>query len=144
MLETQYEQERVIAELHQGIAQQSDNLEELLWDCFVAYQDCVFYTSSGLPFSYTVKKKKNGDYSGELLVSRKESSKTLTKSSIFLAFHKVLGAIKMKDGRELRFPEYKGPKAIVQIFGISYIYSIFWKFGLIRVPERIEEKLNNV
>ena len=31
-----------------------------------------------------------------------------------------------------------------QIFGISYIYSIFWKFGLIRVPERIEEKLNNV
>ena len=39
MLETQYEQERVIAELHQEIAQQSDNLEELLWDCFVAYQD---------------------------------------------------------------------------------------------------------
>ena len=144
MLETQYEQERVIAEPHQGIAQQSDDLEELLWDCFVAYQDCVFYTSSGLPFSYTVKKKKNGDYSGELLVSRKESSKTLTKSSIFLAFHKVLGAIEMKDGRELRFPEYKGPKAIGQIFGISYIYSIFWKFGLIRVPERIEEKLNNV
>ena len=99
MLETQYEQERVIAELHQEIAQQSDNLEELLWDCFVAYQDCVFYTSSGLPFSYTVKKKKNGDYSGELLVSRKESSKTLTKSSIFLAFHKVLGAIEMKIGR---------------------------------------------
>ena len=93
MPETQYEQERVIAELHQGIAQQSDDLEELLWDCFVAYQNCVFYTSSGLPFSYTVKKKKNGDYSGELLVSRKESSKTLTKSSIFLAFHKVLGAI---------------------------------------------------
>ncbi len=49
---------RVIAELHQEIAQQSDNLEELLWDCFVAYQDCVFYTSSGLPFSYTVKRKR--------------------------------------------------------------------------------------
>ena len=125
MLETQYEQERVIAELHQEIAQQSDNLEELLWDCFVAYQDCVFYTSSGLPFSYTVKKKKNGDYSGERLVSRKESSKTLTKSSIFLAFHKVLGAIEIEDGTELRFPEYKGPKAIGQIFGISYIYSIY-------------------
>ena len=119
MLETQYEQERVIAELHQEIAQQSDNLEELLWDCFVAYQDCVFYTSSGLPFSYTVKKKKNGDYSGELLVSRKESSKTLTKSSIFLAFHKVFRAIEnegwertqdfrnIKDRRRSgRFSEY--------------------------------------
>ena len=56
----------------------------------------------------------------------------------------MLGAIEIEDGTELRFPEYKGPKAIGQIFGISYIYSIFWKFGLIRVPERIEEKLNNV
>ena len=41
MLETQYEQERVIAELHQGIAQQSDNLEELLgivlWHIRIAF-----------------------------------------------------------------------------------------------------------
>ena len=33
-------------------------------------------------------------------------------------------------------PEYKGPKAIGQIFGISYLYSMFWKWGLINVPER--------
>ena len=37
--------------------------------------------------------------------------------------------------------EYKGPKAIGQIFGISYVYSMFWKWGLIQVPMRVEIKL---
>lgn len=37
--------------------------------------------------------------------------------------------------------DFKGPKAIGQIFGISYVYSLFWKFGLIRVPAKVEEKL---
>lgn len=131
--------------LHKGIAEGTENLDELLWNILLEYQESVFYTSSGLPFSYTVKRKKNGEYSGELLISRKESSKTLTKSSVFLAFHKVLEVIRVQEteeGAELIFPEYKGPKAIGQIFGISYIYSIFWKLGLIRVPEKTAEKLN--
>lgn len=131
--------------LHQGITEGAENLDELLWNILLEYQEEVFYTSSGLPFSYTVKRKKNGEYSGELMISRKESSKTLTKSSVFLAFHKVLEAIQIQEteeGAELILPEYKGPKAIGQIFGISYIYSIFWKLGLIRVPEKIAEKLN--
>ena len=34
-------------------------------------------------------------------------------------------------------PFYKGPKAIGQIFGISYIYSLFWAWGLITVPEKV-------
>ncbi|MCI5647901.1 MAG: hypothetical protein MR332_00450 [Fusicatenibacter sp.] len=41
----------------------------------------------------------------------------------------------------LLVPEYKGSKAIGQIFGISYVYSIFWKLGLIRVPEMVEKRL---
>ena len=45
---------------------------------------------------------------------------------------------------ELILPEYKGPKAIGQIFGISYIYSIFWKFELIRVPAKVQEKLMDI
>lgn len=39
-------------------------------------------------------------------------------------------------------PFYKGPKAIGQIFGISYIYSLFWAWGLITVPEKVARKLN--
>lgn len=125
-------------------------VENALWQCVIAYQNYPFYTTSGLPFTYTVKCKRNGEYSGELLVSRKEGSKTLTRSSIILAFHKVLESIKIvnvvnTDGSFSTVivpPEYKGPKAIGQIFGISYVYSLFWKWRLITVPEKVEAKLH--
>jgi hypothetical protein len=113
---------------------------EALWDAVIAFREETFFTSSGLPFSYTVRRKRNGEYSGELMVSRKDHSKTLTKSSVLLAFEKVLAQMEIV-GDALLLPEYKGPKAIGQIFGISYIYSIFWRMGLIRVPEKIEHKL---
>lgn len=152
-----------------------NNLDELLWQAVIACQNNSLRTASGLPFSYTVKRKKDGTYSGELLVSRKEGSKTLTKSSVLLAFHKVLADMEGENtaGREggaacsaasafsafsdssavssssfsvavapaPALPEYKGPKSIGQIFGISYVYSLFWYLGLIRVPAKIEEKL---
>ena len=122
--------QRLQEQIHAG-----GDVEDALWQAVIAYQDYPFRTSSGLPFAYTVRQKKNGEYSGELLVSRKESSKTLTKSSMLLALQRV---------REQTGPEpslYTGPKAIGQIFGISYIYSLFWKWNLIRVPEKVERKL---
>ena len=143
----QSEREMAVARLKRGIWERKAEIDQLLWEALLAYQGEVFYTSSGLPFSYVVKRKMNGEYSGELLVSRKEASKTLTKSSIFLAFHKVIEATQICDidGKiEMVLPEYKGPKAIGQIFGISYVYSIFWKFGLIRVPVKVQEKLMEI
>ena len=130
----------VIEELHQAIVEQRnmEELEGLLWAGVLAYQGKAFYTLSGLEFSYTVKHKKNGDYSGELLISRKETSKTLTRSSVMLAFHKVL-AEKFKEINGAAYllpPEYRGPKSIGQIFGISYIFSMFLEFGLIRTNEK--------
>ena len=76
-----------IEELHKAIIEKRkmEELENLLWAGVLAYQGKTFYTLSGLEFSYTVKHKKNGDYSGELLISRKETSKTLTRSSVILA-----------------------------------------------------------
>ena len=111
-------------QLYEGIiaGRPIPELETILWDAVVAYQNQPLRTLSGLEFSYTVKHKKNGEYSGELLVSRKETSKTLTRSSVMLAFHKVLEQIEVteKDGTVLFTPpSYKGPKAIGQIFGIS-------------------------
>ena len=118
------------------------SLDELLWQAIIELQGCTLHTASGLFFDYSVRQKRNGEYSGEVLVSRKEESKSLTKSSILLAFHRVLGEIQpSKDGLDFIPPEYPGPKSIGQIFGISYIYSIFWKLGIIRVPEKIEKKL---
>ena len=37
--------------------------------------------------------------------------------------------------------EVKKPKALGDIRGVSYIYSILWRFGIIRVPEAIEKKI---
>ena len=95
-----------IKELHRGIIEgkTQEELDVLLWDAVVAYQNQPLRTLSGLEFSYTVKHKKNGEYSGELLVSRKETSKTLTRSSVLLAFHKVLEATEVTaEGDEASF-----------------------------------------
>lgn len=138
-----------IKELHRGIIEgkTQEELDVLLWDAVVAYQNQPLRTLSGLEFSYTVKHKKNGEYSGELLVSRKETSKTLTRSSVMLAFHKVLEQIEVteKDGTVLFAPpSYKGPKAIGQIFGISYIFSLFLALGLIKTADRNIRKDNQI
>lgn len=135
-----------IKELHRGIIEgkTQEELDLLLWDAVLTYQDQTLHTLSGLEFSYTVKHKKNGEYSGELLVSRKETSKTLTRSSVMLAFHKVLEQIEMieKDGTVLFAPpSYKGPKAVGQIFGISYIFSLFLEIGLIKTQTEISGKI---
>ena len=37
--------------------------------------------------------------------------------------------------------EVKKPKALGDIRGVSYVYPILWRFGLIRVPEAIEKKM---
>lgn len=137
------DRQKLTEELHRKILLGAD-AQETLWETIIAMQGEHFYTSTGLPFSYTVKRKKNGDYSGELLISRKEESKTLTRSSVMLAFRKVLEAVETETtdaGTVLVLPFYKGSKAIGQIFGISYIYSLFWRLGLIQVPEKVEKKL---
>lgn len=128
-------QEQTVQRLQEVICSGRDP-ETALWEAVIACQSGPFRTTSGLPFSYTVKQKKNGDYSGELMISRKEGSKTLTRSSVMLVFHRVL-----QDSGEGVLPFYRGPKAIGQIFGISYIYSLFWNGGLIDVPEKVAQKL---
>ena len=120
--------------LHEQIHAGGD-AENALWQAVIVYQGYPFHTSSGLTFSYTVRQRKNGEYSGELLISRKESSKTLTKSTVLLALQRV------REHSDPEPPLYAGPKVIGQIFGISYIYSLFWKWNLIRVPEKVEKKL---
>lgn len=138
--------EKAASALREGIAAglSKEALDNLLWQAVIAFQGHRLYTASGLAFDYCVKRGQNGRYSGEMLISRRESSKPLTKSSILLAFHKVLPELLPADeGAALRRPLYAGPKAIGQIFGISYIYSLFWNMGLTRVPEKVEEKLRS-
>ena len=105
--------------------------EENLWQAVIAFQDYSFKTATGLPFRYKLKVGKNGEYNRELLIDRREKSKSLAWSSVVLAF----------ENSKRISEEVKKPKALGDIRGVSYIYPILWRFGLIRVPETIEKKM---
>ena len=90
-----------------------------------------FKTYSGLPFSYEIKKGRNGEYTKELWIDRREKSKSLAGSSIVLA----LGNIKCEV--------VDRPKALGDIRGVTYIYGMFYRFGLIDVPDKVKEKMGH-
>lgn len=103
-----------------------------LWNCIIAFQNYPFHTVSGLPFSYTLKKGRNGEYTKELFIDRRENSKSLAWSSVRMVFERALeqqGAI------------FTRPKELVDVRGVSYTFSLLWRFGMISVPEEVEKKL---
>lgn len=105
--------------------------EDNLWQAIIAFQEYLFRTATGLPFRYKIKIGKDGEYNRELLIDRREKSKTLSWSSVKLAF----------DNSRLLTGIIEKPKALGDIRGISYIYPILWRFGLIRVPEKAEKAM---
>lgn len=105
--------------------------EENFWQAIIAFQEYPFKTATGLPFHYKLKVGKDGEWNRELVIDRREKSKSLAWSSVKLAF---------ENSKELS-EEVKKPKALGDIRGVSYIYPILWRFGLIKVPEDIEKKM---
>ena len=95
------------------------------------YTGVCFKTYSGLLFTYEIRKGRNGEYTKELWIDRREKSKSLAWSSIFLA----LGNIKEEV--------VERPKALGDIRGVTYIYGMFYRFGLIDVPDEVKEKKND-
>lgn len=98
--------------------------EKTLWNCVVAFRNYPFTTLSGLPFAYDLKMGRHGKFIKELWITRRENSKSLTWSSVLLAFRNI-----EKIGAEV-----ERPKALGDIRGVSYIYALFCRFGLIRAP----------
>ena len=96
--------------------------EKALWDTIVLFQNYRFLTMSGLPFSYQLKVGRNGQFNRELLISRRKGSKSLAWSSLKLAFYKA---------KKLQGHSVKRPKDIGDIRGISYIYAMFLRWGII-------------
>lgn len=84
------------------------------------------------PFSYTLKKGRNGEYTKELFIDRREKSKSLVWSSIKIAFNKALE----KSGTV-----FTQPKELADVRGVSYTFSLLWRFGIITVPENLGRKL---
>ena len=109
----------------------ADPTEENFWGVVLTYAGVKFKTYSGLPFSYEIKKGRNGEYTKELWIDRRENSKSLAWSSVRLA----LGHIK-KVGEVV-----DRPKALGDIRGVTYIYGMFYRFGLIDVPDEAKEKM---
>ena len=109
--------------------------EETLWRAIIAFQNYPFFTMSGLPYKYTIKQGRQGTYNKELLIDRRENSKTLTWGSIRAAF---LHALDMQGQVIIR------PKALGDIRGVSYIYPMLWLFGVIQVPEKAAVKMSGL
>lgn len=96
------------------------------------FQGYTFHTVSGLPFTYRLKVGRDGEFTKELFIDRRENSKSLSWSPVRIAFERAVE----KQGTVL-----DRPKAIGDIRGISYIYSLLWRFRVITVPEEAEKKL---
>ena len=111
----------------------ADPTEENFWGEVVSYSGVKFKTYSGLPFTYEVRKGRNGEYTKELWIDRREKSKSLAWSSVLLA----LGNIK-EVGEVV-----ERPKALGDIRGVTYIYGMFYRFGLIDVPDEVKEKMKH-
>ena len=55
----------------------ADPTEENFWGVVLTYAGVKFKTYSGLSFSYEIKKGRNGEYTKELWIDRREKSKSL-------------------------------------------------------------------
>ena len=97
----------------------------------LAYAGVRFKTYSGLPFTYEIKKGRNGEYTKELWIDRREKSKSLAWNSVLLALGNIKEIGEVVDR----------PKALGDIRGVTYIYGMFYRFGLINVPETVKEKM---
>ena len=106
-----------------------DPTEENFWSVVLAYAGVKFKTCSGLSFTYEIKKGRNGEYTKELWIDRREKSKSLAWSSIVLALGNIKGEV------------VERPKALGDIRGVTYIYGMFYRFGLIDVPDEVKEKM---
>ena len=107
----------------------ADPTEENFWGVVLTYAGVKFKIYSGLPFSYEIKKGRNGEYTKELWIDRREKSKSLAWSSIILALGNIKGEVVDR------------PKALGDIRGVTYIYGMFYRFGLIDVPDKVKEKM---
>ena len=129
---------------------------EHVWALLQQHQQETFYTAKGLPFTYTIRGR-------ELFVDRRQ--KSITISTVEKALEKI-GRLQA-DGIAITGPKKIGcygasylypvllalgnikgkvvdrPKALGDIRGVTYIYGMFYRFGLIDVPDEVKEKIKH-
>lgn len=154
--------------------------EENLWGVVQAFVGAQFKTYSGLKFSYELRRGRNGEFTRELWIDRREQSKSLAWSSVMLALQKTrstqtpaalrangdeaelfgksgaahpqtgsagasteapLDSSEQEMSLKTAAPLVRRPKDLGDIRGISYIYAMFYRFGIIDVPEKVKAKM---
>ena len=135
-----------IAAMHQFIQDGSLNEQQnALWQTIILFEDYPFVTSGrgkrpGVRFRYTVRQETGGGrpkYQGnsienrgnELFIDGRE--KSISRSSVNYAYDIV---------QECR-GNIKGPKTL-KIYGSSYVYSLFFRFGLIQTAAALNQTAN--
>ena len=111
----------------------SELTEEHLWETILLYSGVKFKTYFGLPFTYEIRKGRSGEYTKELWIDRRENSKSLAWSSVLLALNNIKKVGEVANR----------PKALGDIRGVTYIYGMFYRFGLIDMPDEVKEKMGH-
>ena len=79
-----------------------DPTEENFWSVVVPYAGVKFKTYSGLPFTYEIKKGRNGEYTKELWIDRREKRKSLDRQgTVCCAWEKTAFEEGLKGGMRL-------------------------------------------
>lgn len=94
---------------------------ENLWSALRQMEGQALYTARGLEFHYEIK-------GNEIFVDRKVNSKSITRSSVEIAFRMMQNRLQAGEKLPLLVT---GPKKL-GIFGASYLYPIFMELGIIR------------
>lgn len=121
-------QELAVAKLCHAV-EEGQPWKDLLWECITLFQNVSFTTSGrgsrpGIEFTYQLKiSNRTGKTTDEMIVDRKENSKSITRSTVELGFANAL-----VEQAAMGF--VKGPKKL-KVFGSSYLYVIFLKWGVI-------------
>ena len=124
------ERSRAVADLKECLDAGND-WSDSLWKCIELYEGQKFRTSGrgrehrgAVGFSYHLKvSSRTGEKTDEMIISSREAGKTITRSSVELAFGKAIG-----EQKKAGF--VSGPKKLGG-FGSSYLYAIFLKWGII-------------
>ncbi len=121
--------EKVVRDLQDAV--RTGEWKEELWECVKLFQGVPFRTSGrgssgsgGVDFTYQMKlSNRTGKLTDEIYVSRKERSKTITRSTVELAMVNAL-AVQAEEGC------VAGPKKL-KVFGASYLYALFLRWGVV-------------
>ncbi len=106
-----------------------------LWETVVAFEGYLFHTGSGQPFAYELKKGHGAEYNRELIVDRRKERESIAWNSFKGAFYYALSL----HGEVIERQDDLG-----DIPGVSYIYPLLYRFGVINVPDAVAERMQFV